>query len=316
MSNHNIPVEKSVWRSLVMELIDDSKLSPNYKENDIEMLVKVLKESQEKLEENNLKTEFFANISHEFKTPLNILMGAMQLIEMYTLNGTIIDTDKKLEKYMKTMKQNALRLLKLINNIIDMTKIDASDLSIELHNYDVVAIVRNVVQSMAVYAGIKFVNIVFNSEIKEKLIACDADKIERIMLNLLSNALKFTDKDGSIIVNINSYNNKVYISVKDDGIGIPEDKLKIIFQRFRKGDRSFTRNREGSGIGLSIVNALVEMHNGSITVESKYKKGSKFTIELPETILDEKSYADLYIKYVDNIEERVRVELSDIEDVC
>jgi signal transduction histidine kinase len=316
MSNDNIPVEKSVWRSLVMELIDDSKLRPNYKENDIDMLLKALKESQEKLEENNLKTEFFANISHEFKTPLNILMGAMQLIEMYTLNGTIIDTEKKLEKYMKTMKQNALRLLKLINNIIDMTKIEASDLSIELHNYDVVAIVRNVVQSMAVYGGIKSVNIVFNSEIKEKLIACDADKIERIMLNLLSNALKFTDKDGSIIVNINSYDNKVYISVKDDGIGIPEDKLKIIFQRFRKGDRSFTRNREGSGIGLSIVKALVELHNGSITVESKYKKGSKFTIELPETILDEKSQADLYMKYVDNIVERVRVELSDIEDVC
>jgi signal transduction histidine kinase len=300
----------------VMELIDDSKLRPNYKENDIEMLAKALKESQEKLEENNLKTEFFANISHEFKTPLNILMGAMQLIEMYTLNGTIIDTDKKLEKYMKTMKQNALRLLKLINNIIDMTKIEASDLSMELHNYDVVAIVRNVVQSMAVYGGIKSVSIVFISEIKEKLIACDADKIERIMLNLLSNALKFTDKDGSIIVNINSYDNKVYISVKDDGIGIPEDKLKLIFQRFRKGDRSFTRNREGSGIGLSIVKALVELHNGSITVESKYKKGSKFTIELPETSLDEKSHTDLYLKYEDNIEERVRVELSDIQDVC
>lgn len=307
MSNVNIPVNKLVWRNLIMELI---------KENDIEMLAKALKESQEKLEENKLKTEFFANISHEFKTPLNILMGAMQLIEMYTLNGTIIDTEKKLEKYMKTMKQNALRLLKLINNIIDMTKIEASDLSIELHNYDVVNIVRNVVQSMAVYAGIKSVNIAFNSEIKEKLIACDADKIERIMLNLLSNALKFTDKNGSITVNINSYESKVFISVKDDGIGISEDKLKLIFQRFSKVDKSFTRNREGSGIGLSIVKALVELHNGSITVESKYKKGSKFTVELPETILDEKSQAALYMKYVDNIEERVRVELSDIEDIC
>ena len=299
-----------------MELINDSKLKSNYMGDDIEMLVKALNESQEKLEENKLKTEFFANISHEFKTPLNILMGAMQLIEMYALNGTIIDSEKKLEKYMKTMKQNALRLLKLINNIIDMTKIDANDLYIELHNYDVVAIVRNVVQSMSVYAGIKSVNIVFNSEIKEKLIACDADKIERIMLNLLSNALKFTDKNGSIIVNINSYDKKVFISVEDDGIGIAEDRLKLIFQRFRQGDKSFTRNREGSGIGLSIVKALIEMHNGSITAESEYKKGSKFTVQLPETILDEKSYADLYFQYEDRIEERVRVELSDIEDIC
>jgi signal transduction histidine kinase len=307
MSNLNIPVNKLVWRNLIMELI---------KEDNIEMLAKAIKESQEKLEENKLKTEFFANISHEFKTPLNILMGAMQLVEMYTLNGTIIDTEKKLEKYMKTMKQNALRLLKLINNIIDMSKIETSDLSIELHNYDVVNIVRNVVESMAVYASMKSVNIVFNSEIKEKLIACDADKIERIMLNLLSNALKFTDKNGSITVNVNSYEGKVFISVKDDGIGIPEDKLKLIFQRFKKLDKSFTRNREGSGIGLSIVKALVELHNGSIRVESKYKRGSKFTVELPETILDEKSQADLYMKYLDNIEERVRVELSDIEDIC
>jgi signal transduction histidine kinase len=315
MSNTNIPVEKWMWRNLAMEVVNEL-IKELIKENDIEMMVKALKESQEKLEESKLKTEFFANISHEFKTPLNILMGAMQLIEMYALNGTIIDTEKKLEKYMKTMKQNALRLLKLINNIIDMTKIDASDLAIELHNYDVIAIVKNVVQSMAIYARIKSVNIIFNSEIKEKLMACDADKIERIMLNLLSNALKFTDKNGSIAVNVNSYNNKVYISVKDDGIGIPEDKLKLIFQRFRQGDKSFTRNREGSGIGLSIVKALAEMHNGSITVESKYKKGSKFTIELPETILDEKSYADLYLKYEDTIAERVRVELSDIEDIC
>jgi signal transduction histidine kinase len=286
------------------------------KEDDIEKLVKELKESQEKLEENKHKLEFFANIAHEFKTPLNILMGAMQLIEMYTLNGSIIDTEKKLKKYMKTMKQNALRLLKLINNIIDMTKIEANDISMELHNYDVVTIVGNVVQSMAVYARVKSIDIVFNSEIKEKLIACDADKIERIVLNLLSNALKFTDKNGKIIVNINSYGNKVYISVEDDGIGIPEDKLKLIFQRFRQGDKSFTRNREGSGIGLSIVKALVEMHDGSITVESKYKKGSKFIVELPEIILDEKSYADLYLQYEDNIRERVRVELSDIEDIC
>jgi signal transduction histidine kinase len=286
------------------------------KENDMENLIKALKDSQEKLEYERHKAEFFSNISHEFKTPLNILMGAMQLIEMYSLNGSIIDTDKKLEKYMKTMKQNALRLLKLINNIIDMTKIDASDLSLELHNYDIVSITRNVVQSIAVYARVKSVKVAFETEMQEKLIACDADKIERIVLNLLSNALKFTDKGGRITVNLKSNYGRIYISVEDDGTGIPEDKLKVIFKRFRQVDKSFTRNREGSGIGLSIVKALVEMHNGSISVESQYKKGSKFIIDLPEIMMNESSQASLYRQYEDRIVERVRVEMSDIEDIC
>lgn len=292
----------------------EEKLDNEFKE--IEKLKKALEESQDKLEESKIKTEFIANLSHEFKTPLNILMGAMQLIEMYALNGSIIDTDKKLEKYMDTMKQNALRLLKLINNIIDITKIYSSELSLEFHNYDVVSIVKNVVQSIAVYAKLKSVNIHFKTELNERIIACDADKIERIMLNLLSNALKFTDEGGSIVVSINSYDNKVHISVEDNGIGIHEDKLKIIFKRFRQVDKSFTRNREGSGIGLSIVKGLVEMHNGSIRVESQYKKGSRFTIELPETVLDETSQAGLYELYEDRVRERVRVELSDIEDIC
>jgi signal transduction histidine kinase len=288
-------------------------IKPLNRDIEFEKLVKALKESEDKVEYYKLKTEFLANISHEFKTPLNILMGAMQLIEMYSLNGTIKDPDKKLETYMKTMKQNSLRLLKLINNIIEVTKIDASGVDIELHNYDIVAIVRNVVQSVAIYGNLKSINVNFYSEIEEKIIACDADKIERILLNLLSNALKFTNENGNIIVSVRNSNGKVFISVEDNGIGIPEDKKKIIFERFRQVDKTFTRNREGSGIGLSIVKALVEIHQGSIIVESQYNKGSRFIVELPEVILNEKSHENLYLKYENRIIERVKVELSDIE---
>lgn len=283
-----------------------------YDDKEFQNLKMALKESQERLEYNKSKTDFFANISHEFKTPLNILMGAMQLIELYSLNGTIKDPEKKLEKYMKTIKQNALRLLKLINNIIDMTKLDSNDITIEFHNYDIVDIVKNVVQSIEIYSKVKLINVTFNTEVEEKIIACDADKIERILLNLLSNALKFTNKHGNIIIKLENIDKKILISVEDDGIGIYKEKLNTIFQRFRQVDKSFTRNREGSGIGLSIVKALVEMHEGCIKVESEFNKGSKFVVELPERVLNEENEIKLYSQFEDGIKERVKVEFSDI----
>lgn len=294
----------------------DLERSKDDDDYELEILKIALKESQERLEGNKSKTEFFANISHEFKTPLNILMGAMQLIELYTLNGSIKDPENKLEKYMKTMKQNALRLLKLINNIIEMTKIDSNDISIELHNYDIVDIVKNVVQSVEIYSKVKSISVTFDTQVEEKIIACDADKIERILLNLLSNAFKFTNKHGNIRTKLENKDKKIFISVEDDGSGIPKDKLSTIFQRFKKVDKSFTRNREGSGIGLSIVKALVEMHDGNITVESEYGKGSKFIVEIPEITFNEENEVKLYSQFEEGIKERVRVEFSDIQDIC
>ena len=297
-------------RSLTQYNTTDRELVDKNKE--LENIVRNFKEKEERLEYDKLKTEFFANVSHEFKTPLNILMGAMQLLELYASNGTIIDPHFKLEKYLKTMKQNAHRLLRLINNIIDLTKIDSSYFHVELHNYDIVEIVEGIIQSINLYAKVKSVNIIFEKKIKEQVMALDADKIERILLNLLSNALKFTDENGSIEVEVGSRGNSVYISVKDDGIGIQEDKLDVIFQRFRQVDKSFTRNREGSGIGLSLVKALVEMHEGTIIVNSDYGKGSEFIVELPMIIINEEVQTKLYSEHEDSRLERIRVEFSDI----
>ena len=283
-----------------------------YKNIELENIVKDFKEKEEKLEYDKLKTDFFANISHEFKTPLNILMGAMQLLELYATNGTIIDPHLKLDKYIKTMKQNALRLLRLINNIIDLTKIDSSYFYVDLHNYDIVEILEGVIQSINLYAEVKSVNIIFVKKIEEQVMAIDADKIERILLNLLSNALKFTDKDGNIEVEVGTRGKALYISVKDDGIGIQEDKLELIFQRFRQVDKTFTRNREGSGIGLSLVKSLVEMHKGTIIVNSDYGIGSEFIVELPIITLDEEAQTKQYSQYEDSRLERVKIEFSDI----
>jgi signal transduction histidine kinase len=239
-------------------------------------------------------------------------MGAMQLIDLYTLNGSIQDPDKKLDKYMGVMKQNSYRLLRLINNIIDLTKIDSNYFEVDLHNHNIAAIVDNIIQSIGVYASSKAINLSYSKEFEKKIIACDVDKIERILLNLLSNALKFTNTNGNIKVMLGANENRVTIVVEDDGIGIPEDKQGAIFQRFRQVDKSFTRNREGSGIGLSIVKALVEMHKGTISVESEYEKGSRFIVQLPDIQVEEDKMNSLYSQFEDRVEERVKIELSDL----
>ena len=217
-----------------------------------------------------LKSEFFSNISHEFKTPLNIILATMQVINKNIENKNIQATDEEiLNKYMNSIRQNCYRLLRLVNNIIDISKMDYGYYNIELGNYNIISVVEDITMS------------IFDTEIEEEIIACDPDKIERIILNLLSNAIKYTKDGGKIYVNIGKDNKNVYISVADNGIGMPEKKLLTIFERYTQIDNKLTRRANGSGIGLSLVKSLVKMHQGDIYVESKINEGSKFTISLP-----------------------------------
>jgi signal transduction histidine kinase len=142
--------------------------------------------------------------------------------------------------------------------------------------------------------------------------ACDYDKIERVILNLLSNAVKFTEKGGRISISLYSKNNCAYISVKDTGIGIPDEMKEVIFQRFRQVDKSFTRKCEGSGIGLSLAKSLVEMHHGSIKVKSKYGKGSEFIVKLPLILLDDNEIAAAVEDTASVCIDRTKIEFSDI----
>lgn len=260
----------------------------------------------EAIEYDKLRTEFFANISHELRTPLNVIYGAVQLIELYYKNQMITEKEDVLTKNIKMMRQNSLRLLRLVNNLIDITRIDSGFYKINLKNMNIVSVVEDITMSIVQYAANKSINLLFDTEIEEKIMSIDPDKIERIMLNLLSNSVKFTEPGGSIWVNIYDKKDKIVICVKDNGVGIPEEKLNMIFERFVQVDKSLNRSHEGSGIGLSLVKSLVEMHKGKITVESELGKGSMFTIELPVRILN--------IKY--NIGEDItesKTEVADIE---
>lgn len=268
------------------------------------------------LELDKLRTEFFANISHELRTPLNIIFSSNQIIEKYIQDTTKQIDREKILKNIKIEKQNCFRLLKLINNLLDMTKVDSGLVEINLINCDIVNVVEEITLSTAEYIASNNLKLIFDTDVEEKIIACDPDKIERIILNLLSNCVKFTDEFGSIFVNVIDGNDYITITVEDTGIGIPREKLECIFERFRQVDKSFTRNREGSGIGLSLVKSLVEMHGGNISVESEYGKGTKFIIKLPARTLDSHNNNENQAQYnsnmIDNLVERINIEFSDI----
>lgn len=280
----------------------------------LERLEKKVNEEKRKLKEaieiDRLRSDFFANLSHELRTPLTIIFGTLQLIERE--QKEILIKDEFLKKRVKTLKQNCYRLLRLINNLIDMTKIDAGYFTVSLKNHDIIPIVEDISLSVVEFAENKGIKIQFDTEIEEKIIACDPDKIERIMLNLLSNAIKFTNPNGNIQINVYDGESDIKIVVKDDGIGIPKEKLDSVFGRFIQVDKSLCRNHEGSGLGLSIAKSFVEMHGGTIKVESEYGNGTEFIIILPITLVEDNMDVIDYEAVAESHVQRVNIEFSDI----
>lgn len=240
-------------------------------------------ELEKEIEVEKVRNEFFNNMSHEFKTPLNVILSSTQLLSRYMKNRDIntISIDR-VKKYIEMIENNSYRLLRLTDNLIDMTKLDAGDYKVNLENKDIVSIVENVVSTACNYIGNFNGEIIFDTDVEEKIVACDQEKIEKIIFNLLSNAVKYSNDNSEILININSYDDNIEISVKDNGIGIAPDRVDSIFEKFSQEDRSLSRKQEGSGLGLALVKSLVELHNGNIRVKSELGKGSEFIITLPE----------------------------------
>lgn len=267
-------------------------------------------------EYNKLKTQLFSTVSHELKTPLNIILGGIQLLQdKLEKNPNDINSGFSISsvgKYLKSMKQNCYRLLRLINNFIDMNKIESGFFKLDLENKNIIEIIENITLSVVSYVESKGISIIFDTEVEEKVIACDEDKLERVILNLLSNAIKFTNPGGSIQVNIYDRGNSLIISVKDSGFGIPKDMHSKIFEPFTQGDSLLRRRAEGSGIGLSLVKSLVELHGGKVSINSELGKGSEFIIELPINLIEESQDCVDRGDFIESKVEKITVEFSDI----
>lgn len=257
--------------------------------------------------------ELFINVSHELNTPLNVIYSATQLIELYLQSNDINKPDKILYG-VNSIKQNSFRLMKLINNILDLSKIEAGLYKLSLSYINIVELVENVVHSVSDTIKEERINFIFDTDVEEKFIKVDIQNIQRVLLNILSNAVKFSKNKGKVLVKITSKENYVNIAITDLGIGIEKGHFDNIFNRFGQVDKSLSRTAEGSGIGLKLSRAIIEAHGGSINVLSEINKGSTFIIKLPVN-KDDLNNSINYNRVVnyDNLSEMIKIEFSDID---
>ena len=296
-SSVHFTINPPIWRSnyaicIYLILIIISILRYMHKVNTLDRLVnertnKLRKEMEKNeqlfkkvlsLEQN--KNNYFVNLSHELRTPLNVLSSINQLIKEFTKKDNFI-TPEKLSYYMGIMDRNCSRLLSLINNLIDHTKIENNSYIINKKDEDIVYLVEETVLDMKDYIEEKGLELIFDTDVEEKVIRCDKVDIERCIINLVGNAVKFTPEGGLIEVLLQDLDDKVKIIVKDNGIGISEENQKVIFDRFNQVVDESSEQKGGSGLGLTITKQLITLHNGEIYVESEVGVGSEFIIILP-----------------------------------
>jgi len=225
-------------------------------------------------EVDEMKSRFFANISHEFRTPLTLILGPVR---------QVIDTleDEKAKQELRVVHRNARRLLDLVNELLDLSKLESGNMKLHAVPQNIVPLVKGLAQSFCSYAERKRIAFIVTSTEEEVLVYIDREKIEKILSNVLSNAFKFTPEGGLVEVSVSTDEKDVNIRVSDTGIGIPAGKIPRVFDRFYQVDGSHTREHEGTGIGLSLTRELVELHKGKIEVESKEGRGTTIVIRIP-----------------------------------
>ncbi|KFC20324.1 ATP-binding protein [Chryseobacterium sp. FH1] len=301
-------------RNLAFQLVENKKLSEENLEKELEKnrliseqadhLEKTVlqrtaqvRDQAEKLQEMDAaKSRFFINLTHEFKTPLTLIINpAKELLQ---------NPDKETAKqYAKYILKNSERLLQLINQLLDLSRLESGQMKVDYRNIDIVKWLELHVKQFGSLAEHHYLELKFETGQQELWVQTDLDKLEKIVQNLVSNAIKFSEKNGSVDVIFQKLNENYFeIKVIDKGIGIKKEKLPYIFDRFYQADTSDSRDREGAGIGLALVKELVELLNGSIEVNSEENKGSTFTVRLP------------YFSADKNSEETVTSSLSEIYD--
>ncbi|WP_346936953.1 PAS domain-containing sensor histidine kinase [Clostridium sp.] len=267
---------------------------------------------EEKVKCEKFKTDFLANISHEFKTPLNIILASIQL-ELNRYNN-VNDNNNIYYNRLNMIKQNSYRLLRLVDNLIDVTQVDSNNIKLYKENINAISYFEDIVDSVSQYIKKMSKNIIFDTNEEEVFLDCDPEKIQKIILNLISNSIKYTEINGNIWITLttNLDENRLYISVKDDGVGIPTDSYDIIFERFKQADNLFIRRAEGSGIGLALAKSFVELHGGEIWANKNLNKGSEFIFYLPIISVKDTKVNYFYNKVVDSRSEKLKIEFSDI----
>ncbi|HEY5525317.1 MAG TPA: HAMP domain-containing sensor histidine kinase [Clostridium sp.] len=233
--------------------------------------------------QEKIKRDFLSNISHDLKTPINVIYSAAQLIDVYIESNKI----EQLKKYTVISKLNCITLIRLTNNLIDNSRIHSDYLSANLQNKNIVEIVEETVTSLVDYAKNKKVDLIFDTDEEEIYLNIDEDFIKRIVINIISNSIKFCKKSGEISVIITTFGEEVVIKFKDNGVGMDEEFAKKAFSRYAMGDKNKHLNKNGTGIGLFVVKNLVEKQGGNISINSKINIGTEIEVKFKKGLLYE-----------------------------
>ncbi|MCH7892735.1 MAG: hypothetical protein IH921_14655, partial [Gemmatimonadetes bacterium] len=272
---------------LVDERTRDLRLAKEHVEQEkdkVEQAKEVIEAQAEKLRElDRFKTRFFANISHEFRTPLTMIIGPLE----NALQGHLGVLSDKMRHQGEIMLRNALRLMRLINQLLDLSKLEAGKMSLQAQPRNIVKFIEGILETFTPFAEKKNLRLRFHADHDELDLYFEPDKFEKVFFNLFSNAAKFTPEGGELAVTITEHapdeaypEGSVEVQVRDTGRGIPEKDLPYIFDRFHQVDGSNTREHEGTGIGLALVKEMIELHGGRVSVESEVGVGTAFTIVL------------------------------------
>jgi signal transduction histidine kinase/DNA-binding response OmpR family regulator/streptogramin lyase len=244
-------------------------------------------ESQKLQEIDEIKTRFYTNVSHEFRTPLTLILGPLET----ALSLSAFKGENEIKSNLELVNRNAQRLLALINQLMDFSKLESGNMKLDLEEADLIPFLRTCTLSFSSLAVSKGIELAFVTTAEQLITLFDKDKLEKILNNLLSNALKFTRQGGSVSVFVDSTENELLLQVTDDGIGIPEDQVGEIFNRFYQVNNS-SKTFDGTGIGLALLKELVSFHNGTINVKSNAGSGTVFTLRFPIQIKELKKTAN------------------------
>ena len=254
------------------QLIENSKLQQlNFKR--IKETERARLETIKLQELDRLKANFFTNLSHEFRTPLTLILGPAEKISSQTSSNVIKDSE--------VIKRNSQRLLQLVNQLLDLSRLEVGKMKLEVSEQNIIQLLKGSFLSFASLAERKKITFKFNTSVENLNIYIDEDKVEKVIDNLLSNAFKFTPAGGRVELKVSKNVEYVNISIEDTGIGIPKEKISKIFDRFYQVDGTHKREYEGTGIGLALSKELIELHKGKIVVGSVEGKGTTITISMP-----------------------------------
>lgn len=223
------------------------------------------------------RKEFFANISHELRTPITYVEGYAKV-----LKDKLYESEEEKDKYLDIIHTESIRLSRMIGDLFDLSKIDEGKISLQLEWIDVTEVMEGAIQKTTIQAKKKGLNVQLNVQDKLPLVYCDGSRMTQIFINLLDNAIRYTDK-GGIFVEMWEEDLQIKIAMKDTGMGIPEKELPYIFDRFYRVEKSRSRQFGGTGLGLAIVKDLVELQGGNILVSSILGKGTRFELTFPTT---------------------------------